>query len=190
MEFTGERIIPKIKRGNIEEHVLLYQESLKYVENKFVLDIACGVGWGTELLATKSKCVIGVDIDSQAIEYAKKEYVGDNFTFCSGSILKIPFPENNFDVVNSIETFEHVKRFEIETLISECHRVLKPEGLFIFSTPDFDQFPYQPKTEKEYRGFHFWHYKKEELFELLQPFFKEVAVEKPQGAGFHAVCKK
>lgn len=188
MKFTGERIIPKQNCGNIEEHASMYAESLKYVENKFVLDIACGVGWGTEVLAKKAKYVIGVDIDPSAIQYAKQEYIGNNFCFCQGSILKIPFPEI-FDVVNSIETFEHVKRYEIEFLISECHRVLKPKGLFVFSTPDCDQFFYQPKNESEYVGFHFWHYTKGELLSLLKPFSK-VSVEKPFGSSFFVVCEK
>ena len=106
MKFTGERIIPKENLGNIHEHITLYQRNLNYVENKFVLDIACGVGWGTELLAQKAKFVIGVDVDAPSIEYAKKEYIGDNFRFVQGSILTIPFPDQLFDVVNSIETFE------------------------------------------------------------------------------------
>lgn len=191
MQFTGERIIPKENCGNIHEHVTLYQRNLNYVENKFVLDIACGVGWGTELLAKGAKFVIGVDVDAPSIEYAKKEYTGDNFRFVQGSILSIPFPDQLFDVVNSIETFEHVKRYEIETLVSECYRVLKPGGLFIFSTPDGSQFEYQPKNETEYVGYHFWHYTKDELEKLLA-VFSRVNIQKYEqdSSSFYVICKK
>lgn len=186
MKYTGERIIPKIM-GN-EGHKPLYERSLKYVENKFVLDIASGAGWGTEILATKAQYVIGADISQEAVAYAKKEYPQKNFCYCCGNILNIPFPDGVFDVVNSIESIEHVLRSQIGTLISECHRVLRPSGLFIFSTPNNDLYPYQPKNESEYRGYHFWHYTEKELTELLKPFFVEVTFEKP--GSLYAICRK
>lgn len=186
MKYTGERIIPKLM-GN-EGHKLLYEKSLEYVENKFVLDIACGAGWGTVILATKAQYVIGADISQEAVTYAKNEYPQKNFCYCCGSILSIPFPDNIFDVVNSIETFEHVLRSQINTLIYECHRVLKPNGLFVFSTPNNDLYPYQPKNESEYIGYHFWHYTEKELSDLLKPLFVDIVIEKP--GSLYVTCRK
>jgi ubiquinone/menaquinone biosynthesis C-methylase UbiE len=122
MKYTGERIIPKIT--GTEGHKTLYEKGLKYVENKFVLDIASGAGWGTELLATKAQYVIGADISQESVIYAKKEYPQNKFSYCLGDILNIPFPDGIFDVVNSIETIEHVKRSQITTLLSECHPIM------------------------------------------------------------------
>ena len=189
MNYTGERLIPKSGLGNIEEHLRFYNKSLEFVENKEVLDIACGSGWGTILLSNKAKKVIGLDISPEAVRYAKKEYSGNNFEFQVGSILDIPFNDGTFDIVNSIETFEHVERKHIEKLISECLRVLKKEGLFLFSTPEGEFFQYHPESPKEYQGWHFWHYTQKELEELLTPHFSNVTFLKVYHTHF-LICKK
>lgn len=187
MKYTGERIIPKQNCGCVEGHNVLYAKSLPYCKDKFVLDSACGVGWGTEFLAQEAAYVIGADIDSTTIEYARKEYPQKNFTFCVADITHLPFPNEIFDVVNSIETVEHVKRNSIETVIGEFRRVLKPGGLLLISTPDQDRYPYQPKTDAEVQGFHLWHYSQNELTVLLRPFF-EVTIEKP--GSLYVICRK
>ena len=151
--------------------MLFYKLSLEYIKpTDWVLDIASGSGWGSYLLSQNAKFVTGVDISHEAVDYARTEYQSKNLHFTQGSILNIPFPDETFDVVNSIETFEHVKRHEAEKMISECYRVLKKGGLYLFSTPDHLVYPYQPKTEEEYVGFHFWHYTRNELESLLQCF--------------------
>jgi SAM-dependent methyltransferase len=190
MQYTGERLVPKTGLGNIEEHLTLYKKSSELIKDSdWVLDIACGSGWGSLLLAEKAKAVQGVDISQEAVEYARREYKAPNLYFLQGSILEIPFPEGTFDIVNSIETFEHVKRFEAEKMISECHRVLKPGGLYVFSTPDGDFFPYKPKTQEEYIGFHFWHYSKNELDAILWQF-SQITYDKISQASHFVICKK
>ena len=59
MNYTGERLIPKLGTGNIEEHLLFYNKSNEFIQDKTVLDIACGSGWGTEILSKKAKT--GID---------------------------------------------------------------------------------------------------------------------------------
>lgn len=190
MEYTGERLIPKTGLGNIEEHLLFYQESLKHIDSKhFVLDIACGSGWGSQLLANKATNVVGMDIDSIAVEYAKSNYDAKNLNFYLGSILNIPFLSDTFDVVNSIETFEHVGHDSIDTLINECYRVLKNNGIFILSTPDHEVFPYHPISPEQFRGWHMWHYTKKELEDLLCKKFKSVVFNKVIDTHF-LICTK
>jgi len=186
MEYTGERHIPKLTGD--PGHITLYEKSLQYVENKFVLDIASGSGWGTEMLSKKAAFVVGADISKEAVAYARKEYPQHNSRYCVGDVLNLPFPNDFFDVVNSIETFEHVPRNKADCLISEVLRVLKPGGLFVFSTPDGEQYPYRPKDESEYTGYHCWHYSRVELFDLLGEYFTEVVIEKP--GSLYMVCKK
>ena len=191
MQYTGERLIPKLV-GDQHGHLAMYMKSLESVDsNDVVLDIACGAGWGTDLLADKAKFVVGVDISAEAVAYAQKEYPRSNVRHSTGSILKIPFPVEFFDLILSIETFEHVHRSTIETLISECHRVLRMGGIWQFSTPDHNRHPYQPKSESEFRGYHFWHYTREELQALLSPFFTsiQIAIVHPSESLF-ATCRK
>jgi 2-polyprenyl-3-methyl-5-hydroxy-6-metoxy-1,4-benzoquinol methylase len=192
VEYTGERIIPRQGQGNLEEHYFYYEKSLEHVGGKVVLDIACGVGWGTELLARKARFVLGGDIDPGAVAYARAEYLTprSNFAFFHADILDIPFSDETFDVVNSIETFEHVERKDVERLIAECRRVLKDGGAFLFSTPNGSKFPYHPQSPAEYRGFHFWHYTHDELSRLLSPFFARVAIETTMHGSFYVVCTR
>jgi 2-polyprenyl-3-methyl-5-hydroxy-6-metoxy-1,4-benzoquinol methylase len=164
MKYTGERLIPKLGVGNIEEHQRLYDESLKHVAGLEVLDIACGSGWGTDQLAGKAKTICGCDISPEAVDYASANYKG---TYQVGSILDIPFKSGTFDVVNSIETFEHICHDDVNQMVSEVCRVLKPGGLYLFSTPDHNIFPYHPSCSSEYRGWHRWHYTIGELESIL-----------------------
>ena len=72
-----------------------------------VLDLACGVGYGSHLIAMNPDvdCVIGCDIDEGAIDFAKKEYESKKMVFCTDA------RRQNFaiDVLISIETIEHIK---------------------------------------------------------------------------------
>lgn len=57
LEDTGERLIPDTHKKSITygEHIVRYRSVLPVVENKVVLDIACGTGYGTQIIASKAK---------------------------------------------------------------------------------------------------------------------------------------
>ncbi len=184
-----ERIVPLAGLGNCEEHARYYRACLPRVRDKFVLDIACGVGWGTHFLATRAAFACGVDVAPEAIAYARQEYGAVNVGFGVGDILAIPFPDGRFDVVTSIETFEHVPRSSASRLIAECRRVLRPGGVFLFSTPDGDLMSYRPATPAELRGYHFWHYTRDELHVLLQPAFRSVTIGDAEGSTYFVTCE-
>lgn len=135
MEFTGERFLPGLN-GLIElEHLHRYFFSLPFVQNLEVLDIACGEGYGSAILATKASFVKGVDIDQSSIQHAKKSYEAvKNLEFSFGSLTKIPLRNNSVDVVTCFESIEHVT--EHDRAIGEIKRVLKPDGLLLLSTPN------------------------------------------------------
>ena len=111
-----------------------YAVAKNLVQNKIVLDIASGEGYGSNLLAVGAKHVIGVDISSETIAEAKKKYLKQNLEYRVGSASEIPCEENYFDVVVSFETIEHHNKHE--EMMQEIKRVLKPEGILIISTPE------------------------------------------------------
>ena len=168
MHYTGERIIPSHDnipaQGNFEMHELMYREFLVPAYDKNVLDIACGCGMGTKILAGKALKVHGYDIDAESIEFAKKYYNAENIKYEVGDICSIPEPDEFFDTVISIETVEHVA--DIKKVISEVHRVLKPKGLWCFSTPNGNRYP-----DHSIIKYHLKHYTEGELQELLDPMF-------------------
>jgi ubiquinone/menaquinone biosynthesis C-methylase UbiE len=134
MKFTGERLINGME-GQIKlEHLHRYSLAFPFANEKIVLDIACGDGYGTALLADVAYKVEGVDLDSKTIEYASKKYLRQNINFTIGDILNIPFEDNFFDLIICFETFEHLD--EHDRLLNEVKRVLKDDGILIMSTPE------------------------------------------------------
>ncbi len=81
----------------------------KHIKGKHVVDIPCGVGWGTDLLK-KAAFISGIDISKEAINYAKKHYENHNKKFYTGDMDSIPLKDNIADVVICLEGFEHVSK--------------------------------------------------------------------------------
>lgn len=109
MKFTGERFILEQAVGDITiEHMQRYEIASNLVEGKNVLDAACGEGYGSYILSKKAKNVMGIDISSEAIEYASEEYKNKNLKYICASIEKLPLEDNSIDIIISFETIEHV----------------------------------------------------------------------------------
>jgi len=67
-----ERLVTSLYNEDTIAHLHRYAFALNFIERKDVLDLACGEGYGSLLMSKLSNRVIGVDIDSQIIEHAKK----------------------------------------------------------------------------------------------------------------------
>lgn len=135
IDFTGERFVPT-ESGEIRyEHMHRYAWVTSFCGGKDVLDIACGEGYGSALLAKHARSVIGVDISDEAVKHAQHVY-GDykNLSYRQGSATSIPQPSSSVDVVVSFETIEHLA--EQSEMLAELRRVLKPDGLLIISSPN------------------------------------------------------
>lgn len=140
------------------EHAARYVFSLGFVENKQVLDIACGTGYGIAILKKRAKHVTGVDVDAEAAIQARAE-CGVNSDVLLGNGLGLPFEDESFDVVTSFETLEHLH--ERSTFLSELHRVLKTNGVLLLSTPNANYT--MPVNGKPSNPFHIHEYTPDEL---------------------------
>jgi len=132
--WSGERLETFVFNENMVEHLHRYSMATRYVQKKVVLDIACGEGYGTNLLSEAAAFVFGVDISSEIISAATDKYRRGNISFLQGSADKIPVKSGIIDVVVSFETIEHHDRHE--EMLLEIKRVLKPAGILIMSSPD------------------------------------------------------
>ncbi|MBK0371249.1 class I SAM-dependent methyltransferase [Flavobacterium agrisoli] len=131
---TGERLEFNDFSDVTIEHLHRYAIAKDFVENKIVLDIASGEGYGSFILSKKASKVIGVDIDKETVFNAKEKYTNDNLNFFVGSADNILLEANSIDVVVSFETIEHHDKHE--EMLLEIKRVLKADGILIMSSPD------------------------------------------------------
>lgn len=136
MKFTGERYVPS-EAGEIrQEHIHRYGSISSLVRGRDVLDIACGEGYGSAMLAEHARAVVGVDISAEAVRHARAAYGPGraNLSFIEGSATDIPLPSGSVDVVVSFETIEHLA--EQAEMIAEIQRVLRSDGLLVMSSPN------------------------------------------------------
>ena len=104
--------------------------------NDVVLDLSCGYGNGTFVIADKCKIVYGYDVIEDHIDYAKKSLVEKSFTnvnFILGPKERLRFKDGFFDKVISVHTMEHVE--DDKAFIKEIYRVLKIGGLLLITVP-------------------------------------------------------
>ncbi len=140
-----------------------YEFGKKYTQDKMVLDIPCGSGWGTSLI-DNAKEIYGIDISSDAIQYAQSHF---SATFLKGSMTKIDFEDNKFDTALCFEGIEHITRQEGIEFINEIKRVVKKDGLIIASVPILNKY-----GEDTGNPYHKFEYPENYLKILLEENFK------------------
>ena len=140
---------------------------------KRVLDIACGEGYGSNLLAAAGAEVIGIDIAPDVIAHAKRAYPRQNLIFREGSCLNIPMDDKSIDLVVSFETIEHLD--DHEQFLREIKRVLSDSGALIISSPDKRE--YTDRIDNKNR-FHKLELNHEDFYSLLKKHFKNCRIAK------------
>ncbi len=176
MNFTGERVVPGKTPENVyQEHVARYNFALSYAAGKSVLDVACGTGYGTQILARVAASVLGIDIDEETVLYARRNFPHVKVTYRVGDICKLPLPDESVEAVTCYETVEHVA--DDRGCLREIYRVLKPGGLCLISTPNRAVFsPGKSFGEKPHNVFHYREYTLAEFMNLLAGYFQKVGV--------------
>jgi len=152
-----------VSYGNIFDQKR-YFYALNFISGKEVLDCACGIGWGSCLIANGgAKSVVGVDLSPNAIESAQVFYSGENINYILGTVHDID-SDIKFDLITSFETLEHVD--DPIDFLKSLKTSLKPDGLLLLSTPNAFCFKYD--KDKPYNPYHLHEYTKGELFQLLE----------------------
>ncbi len=175
--FTGERAMPLAKdmdNAIMQEHWARYNHVLRLCTGKKVLDVACGSGYGSDLLAQSAKSVTGGDISHEAISYCKAHYHRPNLSFGVMDIRKLPFSDNSFDIVVSFETLEHI--LEGDLFLKEICRVLTDKGSLAVSTPLGGPCG---------NPYHVAYYQKGNFEKYLHDYFREVDVNFQRGNKFY-----
>jgi len=170
-KIKGERLETGQLSDSSSEHLHRYALACLLTEDKSVLDIACGEGYGSHLMAKKAKYVGGVDLDNVTVQAAAKKYQAPNLEFKQGNATEIPYEDHVFDVVVSFETIEHHDKHT--EMMHEIKRVLKPSGICIISTPDKMEY----SDKKNFNNpFHVKELYRHEFRSLLSGHFKNIVL--------------
>ena len=174
MKFTGERYIPESSPADVAyEHWHRYFYAQQFIRGKDVLDIACGAGYGSALMAESAASVTGVDIDPATIAHCQSVYIRPNLRFLRGSIASIPVQgEAAFDVIVCFETIEHVDEPEQAAFLREAKRLLRPGGILLISTPD--AIAYNARKAEYKNEFHKHEFGRTEFLDYLHGAFRHV----------------
>ena len=158
----GERQVSPTLDGIRKDHVERYKFVAKrLVKGSRVVDFACGIGYGTRIMATAGAIAHGFDIDAEAIEYAKQHYIWHNteFAVADGSN---PGELAKYDAAVCFETIEHIE--DPKPLLKALRAAA---GVLYCSVPNEDVMPWEvaPGVATAY---HFRHYTKHEFAALLR----------------------
>lgn len=173
LKVTGERLMSSFQNATAAEHLHRYGFALQFVQDKVVLDIASGEGYGSNLLSQRAKFVYGIDISEEAVGFAQAKYKSENLSFRKGSTSNTLLESQSIDVIVSFETIEHHDQHE--EMLTEFKRILKPNGVVLISSPD--KYFFSDKTN--YRNeFHVKELYSHEFIALIGKYFKHYAFYK------------
>lgn len=106
----------------------LFEELSKLPRGIKILDVGCGTGDHLKQLIDLGFDVVGIDPSVRMLKYAESDLPKGMIT--NGSVLNIPFENNLFDFVYSVEVFRYLSKEDNMRGLAEIKRVLKPDGVF------------------------------------------------------------
>jgi len=170
LPLTGERTLPDVPAENywFRRHLAVYEWIASRVTGKRVVDMACGEGYGSDVLARSAATVVGVDANPEAHEHARLRYVRPNLRFDRNLVESFSEP---CDAVVFLQTVEHVQ--DAGAILEHFKAMLEPGGVAYVSTPNLLTLA-PPGAEKSDNPWHVREYRAEEFGGLCEAHFGRV----------------
>jgi ubiquinone/menaquinone biosynthesis C-methylase UbiE len=151
------------------EHLARYRFAETYIRRGRTLDIATGTGYGANLLCQNPEIyVVGADIDRQSLREARQEYPDKRIGFLSANGSLLPFQDDCFQNIVTLETIEHIA--DDYEYSRELARILHPDGVCVLSTPNREHSEHHHRSNP----YHVREYSEYELIRLLRRYFTTV----------------
>lgn len=172
LALTGERTLPDVPEENywFRRHLAVYEWIAERCEGLDVVDMACGEGYGTDVLARRARRVVGVDANPEAYEHARLKYRRPNVSFVRDLVERYAEP---CDAVVFLQTIEHVE--DPKAILEHFRSMLRPGGVVYVSTPNVLTLA-PPGAEKSDNPWHLREYRPEEFRELCESVFGSVEI--------------
>jgi SAM-dependent methyltransferase len=170
LELTGERTLPDVPAENywFRRHLAVYEWIARRCGGLDVVDMACGEGYGTDVLAGHAAKVTGVDANPEAHEHARLKYTRPGVSFVRDLVDNYEEP---CDAVVFLQTIEHVQ--DPRAVLAHFKSMLKPGGAVYVSTPNLLTLA-PPGAEKSDNPWHVKEYRASEFRELCERSFDQV----------------
>jgi 2-polyprenyl-3-methyl-5-hydroxy-6-metoxy-1,4-benzoquinol methylase len=170
LALTGERTLPDVPAENywFRRHLAVYEWIADRCAGLEVVDLACGEGYGSEVLARRAARVTGVDANPEAFEHARLKYERPGVRFVRDLVESYEEP---CDAVVFLQTIEHVE--DPKALLDRFRSLLRPGGTAYVSTPNVLTLA-PPGAEKSDNPWHLREYRPEEFRRLCEQSFGQV----------------
>jgi 2-polyprenyl-3-methyl-5-hydroxy-6-metoxy-1,4-benzoquinol methylase len=119
-------------RGNLQTNVEFLDKTGLLKPTDKILEIGCGAGGIVAELTKRGHDIVGTDLSHEIIAYGLKLH--GNIRLEVQAAEELSYADGTFDVVLSFDLFEHIP--QIDRHIEEVRRVLKPQGYYLFQTPN------------------------------------------------------
>jgi SAM-dependent methyltransferase len=168
LHLTGERTLPDVPEENYwyQRHLVVYEWIAQRVHGRRVVDLACGEGYGSAVLARTAASVVGVDANPEAFEHARTKYTQVAF-----ERNMIELWQGDVDCVVFLQTIEHIP--DPDAMLAHVRELIGPGGVAYVSTPNV--LTLAPKgAERSGNQWHVREYKPGEYRALCERHFDRV----------------
>jgi SAM-dependent methyltransferase len=164
LPLTGERTAPGVPAENywFRRHEAAYRWLLPLVMDRRVLEVGCGEGYGSAMVAAHAESILGLDYDAATIRHAGQTYPAARFA--RANLAALPVRGKAIDRLVTLQVIEHV--WDHGQFVRECVRVTDPDGAIVITTPN--RLTFSPGREQPLNPFHTHEFTASELRALLE----------------------
>jgi SAM-dependent methyltransferase len=170
LALTGERTLPDVPEENywFRRHLVVYEWIAERLSGLRAIDMACGEGYGSDVLARRAASVVGVDANPEAHEHARLRYSRANLRFARDLVDTFSEPA---DAVVFLQTIEHLER--PGDVLDHFRSLVGERGVVFVSTPNV--LTLAPKgAPRSDNPWHVHEYRGEEFEALCRAHFASV----------------
>ena len=173
LELTGERTLPDVPEENywFRRHLAVYEWIAARVGGLRVIDMACGEGYGSAVLAGEARTVVGVDANPEAHEHARMRYTADNLRFERAPVETFAAPA---DAVVFLQTIEHLA--DPDGALEHFRELAGGRGPVFISTPNVRTLA-PAGAERSDNPWHVREYTAQEFATLCRRHFDSVELQ-------------